>query len=85
VYKPRPLDTIFSEDQKGQSWTNRLNTGLCRNYTILTIKTRVVDTAFGPIGAFQGVYVHHVQRRDFSKPANPPAYQCAIDAAGMMT
>jgi hypothetical protein len=81
----RPLDTIFSEDPKGQSWMKRLNTGLCRNCTILTIKPRVVDKEFNPIGARQGVYVHHIQGRDLSKPGNSPAYQCAIDATGKMT
>lgn len=63
----------------------RLNSGLCRNCTILAIKPRIVDASFNSIGARQGVYVHHIQGRDLSKPANPPSYQCAIDATGKMT
>jgi len=64
---------------------HRLNTGLCRNCTILSIKPLVVNKQFESIGAQQGVYVHHIQGRDLSKVANPPSYQCAVDASGKMT
>lgn len=68
---------MVSLDPNGQAFINVITDGICMNCTILAGQSGLVDAdTLKPLGAEDGVYIHHVITQDLSKPQIQPVTIC---------
>jgi hypothetical protein len=74
-----------SLDPNGQTFVDVIADGLCKNCTVLSGRTDITFEDGSVAGPLQGIYIHHIIDRDFSKPQNLPVSKCGAGQTPSMT
>lgn len=68
---------LFSLDPKGQAFVSVILDPICDDKcTILAGQTGLMSEDGKPLGAEQGMYIHHILSADYSKPMTMPVLPC---------